>query len=137
MNLKKYISGKLLLRGMMVLAIVFLAALFDALHAGSEELVNETRQRSETQFQHNGHVFLYNQVSVFKIRKGVDKLFAGLLFAVTGNDFLSKYHNCRTFYMLKAESRQNLPPVFRNIHFMEFNPCHHAGPDDEPFALLS
>jgi len=115
----------------MVLAVVLSAILFDAVHEGSAKLVDETHQRSESQFQHSSHVFFYNQVSHFKIRKGADRLFSCLLFAGAQNEFLTKYHNCRTFHVLKAESLQNRLPVNRITHFMEFNVWHHGSSDDD------
>lgn len=120
----------MILRTLTVLAVVLSAVLFDALHEGSEKLVDETHQRSESRFLHSSHVFFYNQISHFKLRKGADKLFLGLLFAATQNEFLTKYHNCRTFHLLKAESLKAYLPLVRVIHFMEFNTCHHSGPDD-------
>ncbi len=119
-----------MLRAMMVLAVVLSAVFFDALHAGSEKLVDETHQRSESQFLHSSHVFVYNPISHFKLRKGADKLFSGLLIAATQNEFLAKYHNCRTFYLLKAEFLRKRLPLVRTIHFMEFNASHHSSPDD-------
>jgi hypothetical protein len=135
MNLRKYISRKGILRFLAIFTVVLSAALFDALHAGSEELVDETHQRSESQFMHSNHVFFYNPINYFKIRKGTDKLFSGLLFAATQNEFLTKYHNCRTYHLLKAESFKERLPLVRIIHFMEFNPCHPSGPDDHPSVV--
>jgi hypothetical protein len=114
----------------MALAVVLSAILFDALHEGSEKLVDEMHQRSESQFLYSSHVFFYNQISHFKLKKGADKLFSGFLFAATQNEFLTKFHNCRTFHLLKAESLRERLPLVRIIHFMEFNTCHHASPDD-------
>ncbi len=120
----------MILRALTVLAVVLSAVFFDALHAGSEKLVDETHQRSESQFLHSSHVFFYNPISHFKLRKGADKLFSGLLFAATKSEFLTKYHNCPTFHLLKAESLKAHLPLVRVIHFMEFNFCHHSSPDD-------
>lgn len=130
MNFRRYISKKIILRVLTVVAVVLSAALFDALHTGSEKLVDEMHQRSESQFLHSNHVFFYIQVSHFKLKKGADKLFSGLLFAVTQNEFLTKYHNCRTFHLLKAEALKERLPLDRVIHFMEFNTWHHAVQDD-------
>jgi hypothetical protein len=129
MNLRKYISRKVILRFLAIFAVVLSAVLFDALHAGSEKLVDETHQRSESQFMHCNHVFFYNPVNYFKI-KGSNKLFSGLLFAATQNEFLTKYHNCRAYHLLKAESLKERLLLVRIIHFMKFNPCHHVCPDD-------
>lgn len=134
MNFRRYISKRIVLRVLAVMAVVFSAVLFDAFHEGSEKLVDETQQRSESQFLRGSHVFFYNQISHFKARKGVDKLFAGLLFAATQNEFLTKYHNCRTFHLLKAESLKERLPLVCVVHFMEFNTSHHSNPDDDHFA---
>lgn len=131
MNLRKYISRKILVRVLTLLSVVLLAVLFDTFHEGSAKLVDEMHQRSESQFLHSSHVFFYNQVSHFKLRKGADKLLSGLLFAASQNEFLTKYHNCRVFHLLKAESLKERPLV-QLVHFMEFNTSHHAGPDDYP-----
>jgi len=134
MNFKKYISKRTILRLLTVLTVMLLAVFFDMFHEGSEKLVDEMHQRSESQFQHSSHVFFYNQVSYFKVLKGADKLFSGFIFAATKNEFLAKYHNCRVFHLLKAESLKERP-LIQLVHFMEFNTSHHAGPDDYPVSV--
>lgn len=135
MNLSRYISKKTIVHILTGMAIVLSAVVFDAIHEGSEKLADEMQQRSESRFRHSSHIFFYNPVSHFRLKKGADKLFSGLLFAVTQNEFLTQYHNCRAFHLLKAESPGERRPFVRVIHFMDFNPCHHTGADDDPSAL--
>jgi len=132
MNFKKYISRKLILRLLLFLAVVLSAVLFDTFHEGSVKLVNETHQRSDSHDMQAGRVFFYNPVSSFKIRSGADKLFSGLIFAASRNEFLSEYHNCRTFHLLKKEALQERLPFLMMAHFMKFNSSHHSSPDDDP-----
>ena len=131
MNLSRYISKKTIVRILTGMAIVLSAVVFDAIHEGSEKLADEMQQRSESRFRHSSHIFFYNPVSHFRLKKGADKLFSGLLFAVTQNEFRTRYHNCRTFNLLK-ESLNERRPFVRNFHFMDFNPCHHTGTHDDP-----
>ncbi|WP_423130417.1 hypothetical protein [Gaoshiqia sp. Z1-71] len=132
MELKKYISKTLRLRLLLFFAAIGLAVLFDVYHEGSGRLINELENRSETVNMQNAQVFFYNPVNTFKLLSGTDKLFTGLIFAASQNDFLTKYHNCRTFYLLKAESVNEHPSFLFMAHFMKYNFCHHANPDDYP-----
>ncbi|MDD4191811.1 MAG: hypothetical protein PHI28_10790, partial [Mangrovibacterium sp.] len=134
MNVSKYISRKAITRILAGMAVVLCAVVFDALHEGSENLVKEMQQRSEAQFMYGGQLVFCNPVSPFKLKKGGDKLFSGLLFEVTRNEFLTRYHDCRAFHLLKAGSLKERRPFVRIIRVMDFNPWLHAGTDDDPLA---
>lgn len=131
MDPSKYISKRFVIRMLMVLAVIVAAVLLDSLHEGSEKLVSETQQRSESQFLHANPVFYYNQLSQFRPKKGVDRLFSRLLIAVTQKEFLSRYHNYRAFHLLKAEARRGQLPFVRVVHFSEFTVCHRSTADDD------
>ena len=131
MNLKKNISKKVILRLLLFAAMIASAVLFDTFHEGSGTVADATRQKSESLDMQSSHVFFCNPVSSFKILNGADKLFSGFLFTTGKSEFLTAYHNCRAFHLLKAETLQKRISFLEMAHFMEFNPSHHISPDDD------
>ncbi|MGE4586916.1 MAG: hypothetical protein AB7D05_06195 [Mangrovibacterium sp.] len=131
MKWERHISKKLVLRLVALTAVMLAAVLFDLSHEGSGWSAKDSEQKSRSQFQYNHPVFVSPQASTYRVLKGADRLFTGFLFAATRNGFLQEYHNCRAFHILRVSLQNKRLPFFPQIHFLDFNSCHHCAPDDE------
>ena len=111
------------------LLIALSAVLFDALHDSSDIKVKNDMHQTSSQQIEASDVLFNNPVSNFKLKTGTDKLLSKLIFTGSRNEFLTQYHNFRTFHLLKAESINKRLPFILTSHFMKFNFCHHSSPD--------
>ena len=130
MKVKKTISKIQFHRLVIFLAIILSAVVFDAFHDKPERLIDVTSHQAESHDIQASNVFFFNSVSSFKLRSGVDKLFSGFVFSASQNSFLTQYHSCRNFHLLKAERLDHRLPFILTANFMKFNCCHHSCPED-------
>ncbi|OFX59229.1 MAG: hypothetical protein A2066_09645 [Bacteroidetes bacterium GWB2_41_8] len=132
MNLKKYISKHFILRMCLLMVLVGAAALFDAYHAGNQELSDSIRKIPAPKDVDSGKMYFYNQVNNFNLKTAAGEFSVRFRFFCTQDKFLLKHYNLRTFQLMKAESLHSFFPVVCSFHSLPFNRVIYSSPDDTP-----
>lgn len=132
MKIRRSISKSFTHRILLFFAVILGAVIFDAFHNEPVSEIDMCNHQTNSHDLQASDIFFFNPVSTFKIRTGVEKLFSGIVFAGSQNEFLKQYHNYRSFHLLKAESLNKWQLFSETAHFMLFNHCHHVSPVDVP-----
>jgi len=128
---KGYISGKFLVRLLVVVVLTGTAWVFDHYYKGDKKVLDEI-ERSGSEKSTESLLFYYNPTAQVSCKHQSSRLQFKRVFFESENKFLVRYHSVRAYHFLKEE-----PIVFhRSIWLTQHNPMfRHPGsdnPDDLP-----
>ena len=131
MQLKKYISRKILVRVGLFLAIVAAAFVFDAYHQSNQKIADDVKDQPGSKDVQTGGVLFYSQLNSFGQKVQENESPSRSDFAARFNNLLFKdqsWHNSRALDPgLRICSCAN-----QSFHYIIFNRIYHRSPDDKP-----
>ena len=133
MGFKKYITRKIILRISLIITIFCAAAIFDSVYKTSPDK-EATEKQDQTSDAYFSPVFYFSSAN--STTKGADRFFQKLLFSISENEFLEKYHNFRNGHVVKTEELTKNPSFLALSHFMKYNICHQSSEEDLPSLFI-
>ena len=134
MNIKKQISKRLILRLAFFVAIIGIAALFDVYFESSSETLKEIQTESADNINNRSTIYFVSQTNLFNVKTSTLKNTGRKLQIKLHDKFIQKYHQLRSFQVLKAEVETQTTPLIFAYHYLVFKNYFFTAPDDEPLV---
>ena len=131
MNKEKNISRIIILRLAFLLMLLAGAVVFDVYHNDTLAVNEQSQEKTASTNFDVAQVFYFNSGSSFKLTTRADKLLSCILHTANQDKFLSRFHNYRTFHLLKEESMTDRKPFHLMAHYIEFTSVQYSSPDDD------
>ncbi|MCK5729698.1 MAG: hypothetical protein KAH68_01405 [Draconibacterium sp.] len=132
MEIKKYISKKLILRLAFFVAIISVATLFDLYFENNPEKLKLIQTESADNTDVQGSVYFATQTNTFDVKTSSQKNTRRKLHAQSHAKFVQKYYQLRNFQILKAEVQTQTSPLILSYHYLVFKNYFFSAPDDDP-----
>ena len=120
-------------RMLLIITIFCSAAIFDLIHEVSPD-EEKSEKSGTTANSHYIQAFYFNQANI--TIKGTERFFQKLLFSISENEFLERYHNFRNRHVVKAEELVTKPSFLNLSHFMKYTICHKSTDEDYLLSLF-
>ena len=132
MDIRKYISKKLLLRLAFFAAIIGVATLFDLYFENNPEKLKVIQTESADNTDVQSNAYFVTQTNTFDVKTSSQKNTGRKLQVQSHAKFVQKYYQLRNFQVLKAEVQTQTSPLILSYHYLVFKNYFFSAPDDEP-----
>lgn len=132
MDFRKKISKKLVLKLLLFVAVIGLAAVFDAYSDKSTEEGKEIRSESKDATNDQHSVYFIAQSNCVTAKTSVQKNFNRKPQLKSHDKFIRKHHQLRNHQVLKAEVQSQTTPLIDSYHYLAFQNYFFSDPDDYP-----
>ena len=132
MDIKKYISKKLLLRLAFFVAIIGVATLFDLYFENNPEKLKVIQTESADNTDVQSIAYFITQTNTFDVKTSSQKNTGRKLQVQSHIKFVQKYYQLRNFQVLKAEVQTQTSPLILSYHYLVFKNYFFTTPDDDP-----
>lgn len=132
MRIKIKLSKKNVMHLALFIAIIGVASLFDLYFESNPDKLEDIQTESATNTNGQAKMYFVAQINTTNIKTSIQKNIGRKLLVKSQDKFIQKYHQLRSYQVLKAEVQTQTTPLILSYHYLVFKNYFYTVPDDEP-----
>jgi len=132
MGFKMKISKKTIARLAVFAVLIVAAVLFDHYNENHPVELDKVDTAATQHSAEHSFIYLFNSANSFNANTSVFKNPSRKLFAQSHNKLVQKYHQSRSYQVLKDDMDKPTNPLIFSYHHLTFRHYYFTFPDDDP-----